>query len=173
MKYKLYKISKKSHAVKSVNNILDCMNGDVKIDEDDVPMIYWIDSWVPICGHYFWNNQIGANKFCQKMGYHYGVVSGKGQEVFYTMDSFKLGQCDSDDAWLQCGGGCNDNSIGGKCADDINIDCSAGQPVKINITCEGTSSKTTSCEGISCKNSIITEVNECNIIPHPIILCLN
>ena len=82
------------------------------------------------------------------MDYHYGVVSGKGQGEYYIIDSFKLGQCDSDNAWLQCNGGCNDYSIGGKCNDDINMDCSAGQPVKINITCEGNSLRSTSCEGI-------------------------
>ena len=151
---------KNSPSLKIAENILDCVNGDVKIDEADVSLIYWIDSWVPICGHYFWNNQIGADKFCQKMGYRYGVVSGKGQGESYTMDSFKLGQCESDDAWLQCSGGCNDNSIGGKCADDMNIDCSAEQPVKINITCEGASLKTTSCEGSSYKSLKNTDVNE-------------
>ena len=51
------------------------------------------------------------------MGYHYGVVSGRGQGKSYTIDSFKIGQCGSDDAWLQCSGGCNDNNIGGKCTD--------------------------------------------------------
>ena len=114
-------------------------------------MIYWRDSWVPICGHYFWNNQIGANKFCQKMGYHYGYISGKGEQESYDIDSFKLGQCDSNDAWLQCSGGCNDNNIGGLCHDDVNMNCSAGQPVKMNITCHGNSSKNTSCEGITHK----------------------
>ena len=114
-------------------------------------MIYWMDSWVPICGHYFWNNQIGANKFCQKMGYHYGHISGKGEREFYDIDSFKVGKCDSDDAWLQCNGGCNDNNIGGLCHDDVNMNCSAGQPVKLNITCQGNSSKNTSCEGIAPK----------------------
>ena len=128
--------------------VLDCLNGDVKIAEDDVPMIYWKGLWVPICGHYFWNNQIGASKFCQKMGYDYGIVSGIGLGESYTIDSFKLGQCDTDNAWLQCSGGCNDYEIGGKCNDDINMDCSAGQPVKSNITCEGNSLRSTSCEGI-------------------------
>ena len=81
------------------------------------------------------------------MGYHYGVVSSKVQEESYTIDAFKIGQCDSDDAWLQCSGGCNDNNIGGKCSDDINVDCSGGQPVKTKITCHGNSSDTTSCKG--------------------------
>ena len=82
------------------------------------------------------------------MGYHYGFVSGIGERGSYTVDAFKIGQCDSDDAWLQCSGGCNDNDIGGRCTDNVYMDCAAGQPVKINITCEGNSSKTTSCEGI-------------------------
>ena len=132
-------------------NLLDCLDGDVKIDEDGIPMIYWKSSWAPICGHYFWNNQIGANKFCNKMGYDHGLISGKEEREFYEVDAFKLGQCKSDDAWLRCSGGCNDNNIGAHCQDDVNTNCSAGQPVKFNITCKGNSSKTTSCKGISYK----------------------
>ena len=129
----------------SMQNVLDCLNGDVKIDDDNTPMIYWKNNWVPICGHYFWNNLIGANKFCQKMGYHYGIISGKGGS--YSVDSFKVGQCEFDDAWLRCTGGCNDYDMEGRCNDDVNVDCSAGQHVKMNITCIGNSSKTTSCAG--------------------------
>ena len=112
-------------------------------------MVYQKDKWVPICGHYFWNNQIGASKFCQKMGYDYGRVTGKNDGTSYSEDAIKIGQCNVDDAGLQCSGGCNDYSIGGLCYDDINADCSAGKPVRINITCEGNSSKTTSCLGMS------------------------
>ena len=43
--------------------VLDCLNGDVKIAEDDVPMIYWKGLWVPICGNYFWNNQILLRRY--------------------------------------------------------------------------------------------------------------
>ena len=111
-------------------------------------MIYWTESWVPICGHFFWNNHIGANKFCQRLGYEQGHVSGNGERESYSVDAFKIGKCNDDDDWLQCGGGCNDYDVGGTCSNDVNMDCSAGQLVKINITCKGNISETNSCKGI-------------------------
>ena len=111
-------------------------------------MIFWTNSWVPICGHFFWNNHIGANKFCQRLGYDQGHVSGNGKGESYSIDAFKIGKCNDDDNWLQCGGGCNDYDVGGTCSNDVNMDCSAGQLVKINITCEGNISETNSCKGI-------------------------
>ena len=111
-------------------------------------MIYWRGSWVPICRHFFSNNRIGANKFCQRLGYDQGHVSENGEKESYSVDAFKVGKCNDDDNWLQCGGGCNDYDVGGTCSNDVNMDCSAGQLVKINITCEGNNSETNSCKGI-------------------------
>ena len=109
-------------------------------------MIFRTDSWVPICGHIFSENHIGANKFCQKLGYDSGNVSKIGSES-YSVDAFKVGKCGENDTWLECGGGCNDYDVGGRCNDDRNFDCSAGQPVKIKISCEGNNTETNSCKG--------------------------
>ena len=109
-------------------------------------MIFWTNSWVPICGHFFSDNHIGANKFCQKLGYGSGNVS-KVETGSYSVDALKVGQCGENDTWPECGGGCNDYDVGGRCNDNKNLDCSAGQPVKIKITCEGESSEITSCKG--------------------------
>ena len=109
-------------------------------------MIFETDSWVPICGHFFWDDQIGANKFCQKLGYNSGNVSKIGSES-YSVDAFKIGKCGKNDTLLECGEGCNDYDNSGRCNDDRNLDCSAGQPVKIKISCEGNSSEISSCKG--------------------------
>ena len=126
-----------------------CSNGDVKLKPNGMAMIYHQNSWVPICGHYFWNNHIGANKFCQKIGFDSGRVSGKDEAKSYSVDAFKIGQCNEDDVGLQCSGGCNDNNVGAVCTEDTNLGCSAGEPVRIRIFCEGNSNKTSSCKGIS------------------------
>ena len=126
-----------------------CSNGDVKLKANGAAMIYHENSWVPICGHYFWNNDIGANRFCQKIGYDSGLVSVKNESKSYGVDAFSIGQCNENDSGLNCSGGCNDNKVGGKCAEDNKIDCSAGQPVRIRIVCEGNSNETASCKSIS------------------------
>ena len=75
-------------------------------------------------------------------------MSGNSERKSYSVDAFKIGKCNDADNWLQCGGGCNDYDVGGTCSNDVNMDCSAGQLVKINITCEGNISETNSCKGI-------------------------
>ena len=110
-------------------------------------MVFWGNMWAPICGHYFWNNQIGANKFCQQMGYDSGLHSGRESGEFYVTDSFKIGQCNTDDPWKNCSGGCNDYQVGGRCTDSRNGVCTARSPVKITISCSGNSSKSSSCTG--------------------------
>ena len=111
-------------------------------------MVYWRGKWSPICGHYFWNNHVGASLFCQKLGYTNGTHVGKGSGQSYAVDTFKVGQCDAHNTWKNCTGGCNDDTIGGMCVGNNNADCSAGQPVKITLACVGNSSQATSCKGI-------------------------
>ena len=116
------------------------------LQDNNVPFIYWDNQWSPICGHYFWNNQQGAKLFCQKMGYPSGTVSGKGSEHKYSMDSFRIGQCNDGDTWENCTGGCNDYQVGGACSNGVR--CDKDQGVKITINCEGGGSiKTSSCIG--------------------------
>ena len=119
-------------------------NGDVKLDpetqvpEDDkiigTPMICWNGVWSPICGHYFWDNQHGATKFCQLMGYDTGYWEGK-KSGSYNVDSFRIGKCEENDDWMSCSGGCNDYEVGGKCY--WLSSCTAGQNIKFSIACTG------------------------------------
>ena len=123
------------------------MNGDVKLVDDGTPLIYWGNQWMPICGHYFWNNQDGAKLFCQKMGYHSGKMERRSGEK-YSMDSFRVGQCNDGDNWESCSGGCNDYQGGDACSNNKNGKCDQNQEVKITIECSGgESTATTSCRG--------------------------
>ena len=110
-------------------------------------MVFWNTIWYPICGHYFWNNQIGATLFCQEIGYNYGNYAGKESGHSYLTDSFRIGQCNTGDVWKNCSGGCNDYQGGGKCNDNVSDVCTVGQPVKITIRCEGNSTISSSCKG--------------------------
>ena len=85
----------------------DCQDGDVKLNKDGTPFIFWNDLWSPLCGHYFWENQYGATKFCQQLGYESGMHSGKPITKIYPVESFTLGKCLHDDEWPCCTGGEN------------------------------------------------------------------
>ena len=104
------------------------------MENDNTPMICWDKEWSPICGHYFWNNEHGAIKFCQQLGHRSGTflhhVTGT-----YPKDAFKIGECLEDDAWLNCSGGCNDYQIGGSCEGQEYVNCSSGHTIKIAISC--------------------------------------
>ena len=103
-------------------------------------MVCWNNYWSPICGHYFWNNNQGATKFCQRLGYSSGNLINHVSGVYAT-DSFKIGECKRYDPWLRCTGGCNDYELGGHCKGNPHVKCSAGQTVKISISCSGNINK--------------------------------
>ena len=107
------------------------------LEEDGTPIVFWNNQWMPICGHYFWNNQIGAKLFCKKMGFQSGRFSGRGSGEFYGGNSFRIGQCEQGDTWGSCSGGCNDYQRGGSCSDNVNATCDDSQAVKITINCSG------------------------------------
>ena len=108
-------------------------------------MIYWDNQWVPICGHYFWDNDYGATLFCKKLGFLSGKVYGGGGQK-YSTDSFRIGRCINGDEWKNCSGRCNDYQLGGKC-NGIPGYCGQSTTAKIYIDCEGgTHIKSTSCK---------------------------
>ena len=124
-------------------------------------MIFWNKSWHPICGHYFWDNDIGASKFCEQLGCYSGGTVSQAQQLIikeeltnnlsslsYPVDSFRFGKCEDDDPWGKCSGGCNDNRLGGKCHTNANASCQAGQSLRVKVTCSCSCTKNTSCTGL-------------------------
>ena len=124
-----------------------CKNGDVKaggyagIDGKKGPLIFWDNQWHPICGHHFWNNDVGAKLFCNAVGYEFGKVKQKG-EWNSTMDHFRMGQCNENDTLMKCTGGCNDYKVGGSCSNDDEGVCKAGKPVQFFLKCSGEHNQT-------------------------------
>ena len=117
------------------------------LNHDKTPMIFWDGLWSLICGHYFWDNEVGATKFCEKLGYTAGNVLRTGE--IYSSDSFSVGKCKENDDWPNCSERCNDYKLGGKCSTTGKGNCDAGQSVNITITCSGGfSASSSSCHGI-------------------------
>ena len=88
--------------------------------------------WSPICGHWFWDTDFGANLFCQELTSN---PASTGQVIRRTdkpleKDAIRIGKCLSNDQWLSCSGGCNDLGTGQGCAD-----CDANSPASIEIKC--------------------------------------
>ena len=79
------------------------------------------------------------------MGYESGRLSGKGSGQRYAENAFKIGKCNVNDPLTGCRGGCNDYNTGEKCGNNDRARCKAGEPVKVTITCERGSIKTSSC----------------------------
>ena len=100
--------------------------------------MYWNEQWTPICGHYFWDNNVGANLFCQELGFSSGVVSS-GTGIYSSRrlesDAIRIGKCAANDKWLKCTGGCNDLATGGHCSNNPYAKCSAGELAGITIEC--------------------------------------
>ena len=114
----------------------------MKIDADGTPKYYVTNKYVPICGHWFWDNNNGAKSFCQRIGYSNGAVSRTYQA--YTEDAIRLGRCSWGEDIQSCSSGCRDKGIGNGCSN-----CAAGQNVGIKISCTGltTGTEINSCDG--------------------------
>jgi len=115
----------------------------VKIDADGTPKYYWTNKYVPICGHWFWDNNNGAKSICQKLGYSNGALSRTNQA--YTEDAIMLGRCKSGENYQHCSEDCWSHMFStpsgvekfvGKVFQGC-ADCTAGQRVGIKISCTG------------------------------------
>ena len=95
------------------------------------PEVFQNDIWSPICGHWFWDNDVGASLFCQKFT---SDPTSTGYVIRRTdkpleKDAIRIGNCLSNDQWLSCSGGCNDLGTGlgdTNCADPYY--CGANSP---------------------------------------------
>ena len=110
----------------------DNVRGDVRLEDGKFPEVFLNGIWSPICGHWFWDTDFGANLFCQELT---SDPVSTGQVIRRTdkpleKDAIRIGKCLSNDQWLSCSGGCNDLGTGQGCAD-----CDANSPASIEIKC--------------------------------------
>ena len=94
--------------------------------KDAVPYYHKDGKFSPICGHGFWNNQYGADAFCQALGFTGGTLSkDRGK---YQQDALMIGTCNRFDAIHQCDGGYNSYKFPGRCR--------VGNNVKVSVACD-------------------------------------
>ena len=127
----------------------------MKLGEKGKPQVYFNKKWNPICGHFFWDDEIGARKFCNEMGYSKGSINEKKKGGDAERDHFKIGKCLEADEFPFCKGGCNEMEVGGKCKEDESKKCDKGNSVKFYVTCSGdynaTKAEESSCKGNYCQ----------------------
>ena len=88
---------------------------------------------MPICGHHFWDDDVGATLFCQKLGFGSGKIKKKG--LILPSDALQVGRCKQGENWLQCSyPKCNQLKIGGQCNDSPGY-CTKGAPAAFSIDC--------------------------------------
>merc|ERR1719225_712745 len=92
----------------------NCVMPDVRLGKNDMAEIRVNGKWTPICGHYFWDKQYGANLFCQKLGWKSGEFGKKITLPKNANPAIRIGTCEVEDTSLEaCSGQCNDQTTGG------------------------------------------------------------
>lgn len=108
-----------------------CTDGALALEEDGTPKMYWNGKWSPICGHWFWDNHLGARTFCKKLGFSTGKYERLNKP--YSDDALLVGRCRKGEPLTKCTGKCNNKYVGnGRCGK-----CKRGEKVAIKITCAG------------------------------------
>ena len=103
----------------------------VRLGSNDIAEVYYNGQWGPICGHWFWENDIGASLFCQELGFPSGKIT---KTLTLPSDGLRVGMCQEGDNWLQCSqNDCNQLEFGGFCNNGGN--CQKGQNAAVAIEC--------------------------------------
>ena len=100
----------------------------VKLVDTYYPYVKIGSTWKPICGHYFWDNDIGAAIFCKKLGYpEGGVLVEEGKP--YKEDALYVGRCESENI-TNLEDGCTKQQKNSS-------ECETGNPVSVKVICKG------------------------------------
>ena len=120
--------------------------GNVRLVDGNFPEVFLNGIWSPICGHWFWDTDFGANLFCQKLTSDPASTGYVIRRVDKPLekDAIRIGKCLSNDKWLSCSGGCNNLGTGKGCNNHDN--CGAKQPASIEIKCNQDQGKAAKCQ---------------------------
>ena len=94
-----------------------------------VPEVRFQGKYHPICGHYFWDDNVGATNFCNLLGFKNGKI--KRTKVAYDVDAMPVGRCKPGEALNNCTRG--GNRWGN--FDYSNGWCKKGKRVGFTVTC--------------------------------------
>ena len=108
------------------------IKGLVRLGDHKIAEVYFNNQWFPICGHWFLDNNVGVNLFCQQLGFETGEIKEK--QLKLLSDGLTIGQCLQGDTWLKCSqNDCNQLQVGGQCKNGGS--CKKGQNAAVSIDC--------------------------------------
>ena len=115
------------------------MTGQTVALQGKNPKICYNGRLVPICGRYFWENNVGARLFCKMLGRSGGKVSRPG--IGLPEDAYYVGECRSTDTHInKCSASTNYRTLGGQTSIFGTASCYKGSWAVVHISCDGKSS---------------------------------
>ena len=99
--------------------------------EGFVPEVLFEGKYYPVCGHYFWDNDYGAETICKALGFDGGAKARTSAQ--YEEHAMPVGKCNSGEALDKCTAG--GNAFGN--LDDRNGWCNAGTDIGVEVVCQG------------------------------------
>ena len=118
-----------------------CENSDARLSSYPKGVAEYCkdDRWYPICGHYFVDNDVGADLICKGKGYSKGAKR-VGLTRNLRKDAVYVGRCDEGDKIYDCTG----TNADGTCCDGNSQryqlgqgDCTAYLSTGVEVECEG------------------------------------
>ena len=99
--------------------------------EGFVPEVLFEGKYYPICGHYFWDNDYGAETVCKALGFNDGAHARTSAK--YEEHAMPVGKCNSGQPLDECSGG--GNAWGNL---DLNNGwCNSGKDIGVEVVCTG------------------------------------
>ena len=103
----------------------------VAAGERFVPEVLFEGNYYPICGHYFWDNDYGAETICKALGFDGGAKTNTAAK--YEEHAMPVGKCNQGEALDKCTGGGN----GWGDFDYQSSWCTSGNGIGVDVTCTG------------------------------------
>ena len=108
--------------------------GDVTVDDPFVPEVCYDnenDLWAPICGHWFCDNDNGANTICKTLGFAAGHTGPERKKILLDSYAMPVGRCNADQTLGTCDGG------GNHWMDLQRDECKPLHKVGVQVVCTG------------------------------------
>ena len=99
--------------------------------EGFVPEVLFEGNYYPICGHYFWDSDYGAETVCKALGFDGGAKTNTAAK--FEEHAMPVGRCNQGEELDKCSGG-------GNAWGDLDTNdgwCNAGNTIGVEVTCTG------------------------------------
>jgi hypothetical protein len=105
----------------------------IRSGEAFVPEVFFEGVYYPVCGHYFWDSNNGANAICQAAGFPSGQMQTSGRTgIRFSKPAITVGDCRPGESWDGCTAGGNGLKLNGN-----DPKCAAGEDIGVEIVCGG------------------------------------